>query len=88
MLRIQGGLIRVAGRTATLSGTPAFSSAFAYASGASAIRAQGMPFSGSATGVRYLSQLASAIRTLGGGSNYFPGNSAGTADATTYGAYN
>jgi hypothetical protein len=86
---VQGGVVRVAGRIVTISSTPAFSGAFAYASSVSAIRAHAMTFAGTgATGPRYLVDLASAIRTAGGGANYFPGNAAGTADAASYGAYN
>jgi hypothetical protein len=65
------------GITVTLTGTPAFSVAFAEVIDGSLI-AQGVTFSGSATGVRYLASLNGTINTNGGGANYFPGNSAGS----------
>lgn len=43
-------------------------------------------FSGSATGKRYEVALNGVIRTLGGGANFFLGNSAGTVDG--FGVYN
>lgn len=64
--------------TVTLSGTPAFD---AYVSGAALgnYRANGMTFSGSATGTRYGLNTNAVVRTGGGGANYFPGNAAGSA---------
>ena len=66
--------------TITLSGTPAFSSNFASATAYSTIScaASVVTFSGGATGKRYTGQELSLIRTIGGGANYFPGNSAGS----------
>jgi hypothetical protein len=73
-----GGTINVNGQTVTLSGTPNFSSAFAYASVGGAIAAQSMTFSGSATGSRFSSINGGFIQTGSGGNlNYFPGNAAG-----------
>lgn len=63
--------------TITLSGTPAFSNAFALASGLGVIVSQST-FSGSATGKRYDATSNALIQTYGAGANYFPGNSAGT----------
>lgn len=62
----------------TLSGTPAYSVAYAGAAGNSLVDAQGMTFTGSATGSRYQTSTGGIIRTNGGGANYFPGNSAGS----------
>ncbi|MGH6682583.1 MAG: DUF2793 domain-containing protein [Pseudolabrys sp.] len=71
--------------TVTLVGTPAFSSAFAAAGNLGYMQAQGITFSGSATGTRYSASGNSVIRTDGGGVNYFPGNAAGaTASGGLY----
>jgi hypothetical protein len=75
---LQGGMIRCSGAAVTLSGTPAFATAFAYASSTSAIRCQSMSFTGSATGARYLADANGVIYTNGGGASYFPGNSVGS----------
>lgn len=73
-------------RTATLSNTPAFSGAFAQASGNALLKSNSMSFPGtSATGKRYNATTGGIIATSGGGANYFPGNSAGTETAP--GAY-
>jgi len=64
--------------TITLTGTPAFSGAFAFASANSALVAETITFSGSATGVRYAANLNGTINTNSGGANYFPGSSSGT----------
>ncbi|MCX7304835.1 MAG: DUF2793 domain-containing protein [Hyphomicrobiales bacterium] len=71
-------------KTITLSGTPAFSAAFAAASNGGGILASVLTFSGSATGPRYVSATAGLINTGGGGANYFPGNAAGTATTGDY----
>lgn len=73
-----GGQFDVSGRTVTLTGTPAFSGAFAYSNGLGHILASGMTFTGSATGVRYTTALCGVINVGGGGASYLPGNSAGT----------
>lgn len=73
-----GGRLRIVGITATLTGTPAFSTAFAQATHVGIIVANGNTYTGSATGSRYVSDLNSAINTVGGGASYFPGNSAGS----------
>jgi hypothetical protein len=70
----------------TLSGTPAFGSAFAIASRQGMILCNGMTFSGSATGPRYLADLGGGIFTNGGGASFLPGDSAGSA--TSPGWYN
>jgi hypothetical protein len=74
-----------AGITVTLTGTPNFSQAFVFAQNGS-ILAQGVTYSGAATGVYYLVTLNGVINTNGGGPTYFPGSSAGSA--STGGQYN
>jgi len=71
-------------KTITLSGTPAFSTAFCAASNGGGILASVLTFSGSATGPRYLSATSGHINTGGGGASYFPGNAAGTATTGDY----
>jgi hypothetical protein len=73
------------GFTVTLSGTPAFSSAFASATIGSSLQMTAVTYSGSATGQRYVAAFGGTINTNGGGANYFPGSSAGSA---TTGFYN
>lgn len=78
MLATLAGQVEMASITVTVSGTPAFSSAFAVASLLGAISAFSITYSGSATGSRYSASMNGAIQTYGGGASYFPGNSAGT----------
>jgi hypothetical protein len=73
-----GATIRCTGKTIALSGTPNFSSAFAYALIGGVMVIDSNSFSGSATGVRYLSQENSILHVNGGGATYLPGNSAGS----------
>jgi hypothetical protein len=80
------GSINIGFATFTLTGTPAFASAFAYADRLSVISANTTIFSGSATGARYSVTLNSAINTFGGGASYFPGDSSGST--ATGGQYN
>ncbi|WP_439543299.1 DUF2793 domain-containing protein [Hyphomicrobium sp.] len=68
-------------RTATLTGTPAFSSSFAAASFNALMRANAMTFVGSATGARYSVNTGALLYVNGGGANYFPGSVAGSATA-------
>ena len=72
------GFIQMNSTTVTLTGTPAFSVAYAEASFLGTISAYSMTFSGSATGARYLVNQNSVINTNGGGATFFPGNSAGS----------
>jgi hypothetical protein len=76
--------IQTSARTVTVSGTPAFSTAFASADALSNLLWFNATFSGSATGARYLSETNSVINTNGGGANYFPGNAGGTATTGLY----
>jgi len=79
-----GGYLNVSGRTFTITGTPAFSSAFALVDSPALLFAAGNTFAGSATGKRYDASLGGVINTAGGGANYFPGNSAGAATTGQY----
>jgi len=72
-----------AGKTITLTGTPAFSGAFALAANGGVIAIDGNTFSGSATGIRFNAQNGGQIYSGGAGAAYLPGNSAGTG--TSYG---
>lgn len=64
--------------TITLTGTPAFSTAFAYCENTSTMRILGNTFSGSGTGARYAVLGNGVIFTNAAGSTYFPGSVAGT----------
>jgi len=79
-----GGYLNISSRSFTLTGTPAFSSAFALVDSPALLLAAGNTFTGSATGKRYDASLGGVINTAGGGANYFPGNSAGTATTGQY----
>jgi hypothetical protein len=75
------GYIEVFGVTVTITGTPAFAP-FAYADTMGFLLAVSITFSGAATGTRYTANTNSLISTSGSGATYFPGNVAGTNDAT------
>ena len=62
----------------TLTGTPAFSYAFANANLLGVMRVDGNTYTGAATGTRYAATNNGAVNTNGGGATYFPGNGAGT----------
>jgi hypothetical protein len=79
-----GGFVSSFGGTVTLTGTPAFSSAFMRARECGKARIQST-YSGSATGTRYTIDLNGVVNTFGAGGSYFPGNVAGSA--TTGGQY-
>lgn len=83
---VAAGQIVKAGSTITLTGTPAFSVAFALASDLGLLYTVSITFSGAATGVRYLASRNGDIFVNGGGASYFPGNSAGST--RTGGQYN
>lgn len=63
--------------TVTLTGTPAFATAFVTASENSVGHLTGLSFVGTATGRRYL-LLRGAVLHTAGGTAYFPGNLAGS----------
>ena len=87
ILSFLGGYIAIPNSAVSLTGTPAFTSGFANAGSKGLIAAYGNAFAGAATGARYYVGTGGLIMTNGAGPNYFPGNAAGTADATTYGIY-
>lgn len=72
------GYINVVNATVTITGTPAFSSAFAFADRLGFVTNTGVTYSGLATGVRYVANSNAVVNSNGGGANFFPGNSAGT----------
>jgi hypothetical protein len=74
-----GSIIQYVNRTVTVSGTPAFSTAFASASHGAGLLVTGLTFSGAATGTRYSVTINAWIDTNGGGATYFPGNAGGAA---------
>lgn len=70
----------------TLSSTPAFATAFAYATQLGNLYCSGTTFSGTATGSRYQAILNGVIYTGTGSSTFFPGNVTGaTATGGQYG---
>jgi hypothetical protein len=75
---LHGGFIQYDSVTTTITGTPAFTSAFAQVANTGKIEAVSNTFSGSATGTRYSANTNGVINTSGGGANYFPGNAVGT----------
>lgn len=81
------GYINTAGRTVTITNTPAFSTSYINVGRGSLALANGMTFSGSATGVRFIVAGNSHIHTNGGGASYFPGDSAGSGDPGTFDQY-
>lgn len=73
-----------AGRTITITGTPAWGIAFLEASGASSAQMHAMTFTGSATGRRFIVKENAAIYIAGAGASYFPGNLAGLFGTKTF----
>jgi len=72
------GYISGGSKTVTITGTPAFSVAFAYANTPAGLENYSFTWSGSATGKRYDISANAVIFTGGGGVNYFPGSVDGT----------
>jgi hypothetical protein len=64
--------------TVTITGTPAFSGAWALSLGNAVITCFSDTFSGSATGARYSVTGNGYLFTNGGGATYLPGNAAGS----------
>jgi len=81
-----GVVLLANGSTTTLSGTPAFATAFVFCNSSGFVGGTSVTYSGSATGVRYSCSLNGVIFTNSGGASYFPGNAAGTTG--TGGQYN
>jgi hypothetical protein len=75
---VGNGIVRVQAKTVTLTGTPAFSAAFANADLGSTVLVNGNAFSGAATGVRYSATNNAVISSGGAGATYLPGNAAGS----------
>lgn len=71
------GYINVFSTTITLTGTPAFASAFAFADRLGFVTNTGVTYLGAATGTRYTANSNAVINTNGGGANFFPGSVAG-----------
>jgi hypothetical protein len=72
-----GAVLALHGATVTITGTPAFSTAFAYASTGSKLYMDSMTFNGSASGVRWLALSLGLIYTLNDSATYIPGNTSG-----------
>jgi hypothetical protein len=73
------GYVLNAGVLATLTGTPAFVTGFAYAINGGRIEWTGGTFSGSGTGVRYVVSTGGQINVGAAAySSFFPGNAAGS----------
>ena len=75
---VSGANISAVNCTVTLTGTPAFSTAFAYATSLSMVVSLLMSYSGSATGKRYDIGGNSVVNTFGGGASALPGSTAGS----------
>ena len=73
-----GGRLICQSVTITLTGTPAFSAAFAVAGVTGSMNIPAITFSGSATGTRYVVTLNAVIATGGAGASYLPGSGAGS----------
>ncbi len=72
--------VEYASFTLTLSGTPAWSNAFIYATSGAQVTMQSVTMSGAATGKRYELTFNAGLNSFGAGSasTYFPGNANGT----------
>lgn len=73
-----GSIIQCVGRTITITGTPAFSTAFCSATKLSMANVPSNTFSGSATGTRYTGSENSVVYSNAAGATYLPGNAAGS----------
>ena len=68
----------MSGQTVTCIGTPALTQYFAHAASGSLVSCAGFTFIGSATGARYLAELAGIVNTETGDIATLPGNSVGS----------
>lgn len=85
VLSATGALVRCAAVTVTLTGTPAFSTAFATARTSAIASVEGNTFSGSATGPRYSADALGLVFVNGASTTYLPGDAAGsTASGAQY----
>lgn len=73
-----GAQLRIQSLTITITGTPAFGGQFITVGRGGNILANGLTFSGTATGKRYTSGENSILFTGGAATTYFPGSVAGT----------
>lgn len=73
-----GGKIFAVSRTCTLTGTPNFSSAFAYSQDLGLLQILAVTFSGAGTGPRYTVTGNAVLQTGVAGATYLPGNAAGS----------
>ncbi|HEY4248076.1 MAG TPA: hypothetical protein VGM64_14590 [Lacunisphaera sp.] len=80
-----GAVIFYESNSPTISGSPAFSSAFALATANAYIQASANTYTGSATGLQYFVNLGAMIAVLSGGN--FPTSTAGAADTASFGYY-
>jgi len=76
-----GGTLFYTPGAVTLTGSPAWSNVFLNVTSGGIVSAGGITFTGAATGKRYDVSLNGVINTFGGGANFFPGNSAGSASS-------
>jgi hypothetical protein len=74
-----GMIFVTSGITVTISGTPAFSTAFALVDTGGFVQVPSVTFSGSATGVRYALASGGILDAGGAIFSYLPGDTAGTA---------
>lgn len=84
------GIFLCISETVTITGTPAFSTAFAIAADGAQLDVEGNTYSGSATGTRFAVSNNAVINTNGAGATYLPGNGAGTgtnSGTTPFGLY-
>ena len=79
-LNANHGNIRCQSITITLLNTPNFTQQFATSVRNGLLNLPSNTFQGSATGKKYVSNSNAVLETNGAGSNYLPGNSAGTTD--------
>lgn len=82
------GQIYVQYCTVTVSGTPAFSQAFAYIIQTGFLQVFSLVFSGGATGKRHVIDTAGQTAGTSGGATFFPGDTGGTVDAAEFALYN
>ncbi len=82
-----GCMVDTATYTITITGTPAFSSAFLLAGNQSYIVCYSMTFSGSATGARVQWSNQSNVFTNGAATTYLPGNSYTAPSGASYSIY-
>jgi len=72
------GIVRIQACTVTVTGTPAFSTAYVDIQYGSVAIMNGVTYSGLATGSRYVVAMNGVCFVGGAGVNYFPGDVAGT----------